>query len=217
MTTLVAKGMGCYSACAYIFFAGHSRWVEGELGVHQISAEVSDLVMAQTTLGDVLDALDSYGVKQTVISVMLKTPPQDMYIFTAREISDLGINVGEPIHVADLDLTVPGASGGNSPGDSSQVAPPPQDKPVVQQPGSGGIAYVQLSLQGTEADARRSLEYAQQRWAGVLSGAVPEIQRLTVDGGTQFRVRVPARSVENANALCAAIKSAGGGCFVTSG
>jgi len=32
-----------------------------------------------------------------------------------------------------------------------------------------------------------------------------------------FRIRVPARSVENANALCAAIKSAGGGCYVSEG
>src|SRR5690606_35364467 len=57
MATLVAEGMGCYSACAYIFFAGEPRFVEGELGVHQISAEIADLVLAQTTLSDVLDAL----------------------------------------------------------------------------------------------------------------------------------------------------------------
>jgi hypothetical protein len=216
MSTLVAKGMGCYSACAYIFFAGASRWVEGELGVHQISAEVADLVMAQTTLGDVLDALDSYGVEQTVISVMLKTPPQDMYIFTMREIADLGINLGGPILIADLDLAVQPTPGANSPGDSSQVVPPANDTPPVQ-PGTGGTAYVQLALQSTEAEANRSLEYARERWAGLLAGAAPEIERLTVNGSTQYRIRVPARSMENANALCAAIKSAGGGCFVTSG
>ena len=38
LATYVPLQSGCYSACAYIFFAGHSRWVEGELGVHQISA-----------------------------------------------------------------------------------------------------------------------------------------------------------------------------------
>src|SRR5688572_12598950 len=43
ISTYVAQGMGCYSACAYIFFAGENRDVEGELGVHQISAEVADL------------------------------------------------------------------------------------------------------------------------------------------------------------------------------
>lgn len=213
MSTLVAKGMGCYSACAYIFFAGTSRWVDGELGVHQISAEVADLVMAQTTLGDVLDALDSYGVQQTIISVMLKTPPEGMYIFTVREIADLGINVGGPLQVADLgpSMSPPGA---NVPDDNSLVTPATVDDPPVR-PDTGGVAYVQLSLQSTEGEANRSLQYARQRWAGILGDAVPEIERINGNKGTQFRVRVPARSLESANALCAAIKSAGGGCFVT--
>jgi hypothetical protein len=147
---------------------------------------------------------------------MLKTPPQDMYIFTMREIADLGINLGGPILIADLDLAVQPTPGANSPGDSSQVVPPANDTPPVQ-PGTGGTAYVQLALQSTEAEANRSLEYARERWAGLLAGAAPEIERLTVNGSTQYRIRVPARSMENANALCAAIKSAGGGCFVTSG
>jgi hypothetical protein len=214
MSTVVAKGMGCYSACAYIFFAGTTRWVEGELGVHQISAEVADLVMAQTTLGDVLDALDSYGVQQTIISVMLKTPPEGMYIFTVREVADLGINIGGPVRVADLDLST-SQPNANVPDDNSLVTPVTMNDPPPSQPGTGGVAYVQLSLQSSEGEANRSLEYARQRWAGILGDAVPEIQRVEGNKGTQFRVRVPARSLESANALCAAIKSAGGGCFVT--
>src|SRR5690606_38361282 len=85
MATVVTRGAGCYSACAYIYFAGTARYVEGELGVHQISAEVADLVLAQTTLSDVLDALDQFGVEQPIITVMLRTPPQEMYVFTADE------------------------------------------------------------------------------------------------------------------------------------
>lgn len=209
MSTLVASGMGCYSACAYIFFAGTPRYAEGELGVHQISAEVADLVLAQTTLSDVLDALDEFGVEQDIITVMLRTPPEQMYIFTVTEIAQLGINQGGPVRVAEITIATPLT---NEPADDTQVTPVVTE-PV--EPTTGGVAYVQLSLQGTQAEADRSLQYARERWAGVLGGAQPEIEQVQTANGTQFRIRVPAPSVENANALCAAIKSAGGGCYVT--
>lgn len=203
MSTLVADGMGCYSACAYIFFAGVPRFVEGELGVHQISAEVADLVLAQTTLSDVLDALDAFGVEQRIISVMLRTPPEDMYIFTANEVSDLGINIGEPVLVADISTI--------STVETNHSTATPEVR--LSEPGETGSAYLVLSLHGTETEARRSLDYAIERWSAVL-GAEPEIVEIETRSGVQYRVRVPARSVENANAMCAAVKSAGGGCFV---
>jgi hypothetical protein len=210
ISTLVARGMGCYSACAYIFFAGQQRYVEGELGVHQISSEVADLVLAQTTLSDVLDALDAFGVQQTIISVMLRTPPEEMYVFSTAEIVELSINLGEPVVIADIStLTAPET---NQPA----VADPVTRVEVVPavDPGTG-TAYVELALQSSESEANRSLEYATQRWAGVLGDAVPEIAMEETPRGTVYRVRVPARSGESANALCAAIKSAGGGCYVT--
>jgi hypothetical protein len=44
-----------------------------------------------------------------------------------------------------------------------------------------------------------------------MGDAAPEIS--TGDG--VFAVRVPAASAENANAICAAVQSAGGGCYVS--
>jgi peptidoglycan hydrolase-like protein with peptidoglycan-binding domain len=210
MSTLVAPGMGCYSACAYIFFAGQNRTVEGELGVHQISAEVADLVLAQTTLSDVLDALDQFGVEQTIISVMLRTPPESMYVFSSAEIAGLGINRGEPVLIADLSRI--SVEAGLADGDV-QVNPA-----VIAEPGDigvPGVAFVELARQGSEEQANRSLEYALHRFGGVLGDAQPEIHREETESGPLFRIRVPALSVENANALCAAIQSAGGGCFVS--
>ncbi|HHY51491.1 MAG TPA: hypothetical protein GYA10_17290 [Alphaproteobacteria bacterium] len=213
MTTVVAKGMGCYSACAYIFFAGPKRYVEGELGVHQISAEVADLVLAQTTLGDVLDALDQFGVQQPIISVMLKTPPEDMYVFTESEVAELGINVGGPVLLADIGtLEEPG---GNQPSDGGLIIPVKEKTRPADVPSTGGVAYVLLSLQASEAEAQRSLQYARERWAGLLNGAELEITLIEAPSGTQYAVRVPQGSVERANALCAAIKSAGGGCYIS--
>jgi hypothetical protein len=210
MSTLIGPGMGCYSACAYIFFAGQNRSVQGELGVHQISAEVADLVLAQTTLSDVLDALDQFGVEQTIISVMLRTPPQSMYVFSAEEIAELGINRGEPVRITDLPrLSV---EAGLADGDLEA------NPAVMADPGDSGVAavaFVELGRQSSEEQASRSLEYALHRFGGLLGDVEPEIFREETEGGPLFRIRVPALSVENANALCAAIQSAGGGCFVT--
>lgn len=212
MTTLVDEGMGCYSACAYIFFAGRPRQAIGELGVHQISAEVADLVLAQTTLSDVLDALDQFGVEQVVITRMLRTPPEDMYVFSVDEVAQLGINQGGDVQMADVPPLQPM---GNEPVEivPVRIVPPGNDPAVPEQ--AGGAAYVHLALQSSQTEADRSLAYAQERWAGVLGDAALEIERAEMPQGTVYRVQVPARSLENANAICAAIKAAGGGCYVT--
>ncbi len=190
LATFVPRDMGCYSACAYIFLAGAGRQVEGELGVHQISTEIADLVLAQTTLGDVLDALQQFGVKQPVISHMLRTPPDDMYVFSATELAELGILNGEPI-----DVTL-----------ASVVPEGPTRSPL-----SDGT-YVQLSSLSSAREAERSRDYAQNRWGKLFGESRPEVHA----AGETFDVRVPAPSLERANAICAAIKSDGGGCYVAS-
>ncbi|WP_055048759.1 peptidoglycan-binding protein [Devosia sp. A16] len=187
LTTFVPKDMGCYSACAYIFFAGIDRQAVGELGVHQISAEVADLVLAQTTLGDVLDAMQSFGVNQQVISHMLRTPPDDMYVFSAAELSDLGITSGEPL---TIDVAV-------------AASPEP--------PGGGGTAIVHLSSQSDPAEAERSRAYVEGRWSTLFGEVKPEVE----SSGNIYRVQLPTPSLERANAICAAIKADGGGCYVT--
>ncbi len=231
MSTLVASGMGCYSACSYIFFAGQNREVDGELGVHQISAEVADLVLAQTTLADVLSALDEFEVTQSIITVMLQTPPAEMYIFTADEVSTLGIDRGETIKVALTEVPkVQPSAGNSSPGALQPNGTTPgwgQTTTKWGEPSTGGngttaapsgSAYVMLAWRESQEQADASLKYAKDMYAGAIGNAVPEIS--TSDGtagGTVYAVRVPAASAANANAICGAIKSAGGGCYVTSG
>ncbi|MBK8082989.1 MAG: hypothetical protein IPK28_03650 [Devosia sp.] len=191
LKTYVPPSMGCYSACAYIFFAGSDRQADGELGVHQISTDVADLVLAQATLGDVLDALHEFGVRQQVISHMLRTPPEDMYVFSALELRELGINRGEPITLA-VNGEDDGLEGSASP--------------------SG--AFVELASQTDRAEAERSLAYASGRWSGLFGQARLAIER-TPDG--VFRVRLGLVSLPRANTICAAIKAEGGGCFVRPG
>jgi hypothetical protein len=91
LSTAVPDGAGCYSACAYVFLAGEERTIQGQLGVHQIYGDQSTVETAQFALSDVLDALTEFGVAAPVVSLMLRTPPNDMHIFTARELQDFGI------------------------------------------------------------------------------------------------------------------------------
>jgi hypothetical protein len=217
MSTLVAQGMGCYSACSYIYFAGVNREVDGELGVHQISAEVADLVLAQTTLADVLSALNEFQVTQSIITVMLQTPPEEMYVFTNDEIAKLGIERGEDIEVALVSAPVEQPAT-NAPGELQPTTTVPAwGQPALSQPGAAapsGPAYVMLAWRESQEEADRSLKYAKDMFAGALGGAEPEVTTDDGSAGPIFGVRVPAASMENANAICAAIQSAGGGCYV---
>lgn len=218
LTTMVPRGSGCYSACAYIYFAGSPRQVDGELGVHQIYTEVNDLVYAQTTISDILDALDQYGVKQGVISHMFRTPPEDMYVFTQSEIAQLSIDDGGPLELADLGKSAPSDNGVQQQDPPpTQVATTDPDPTPPSQVVGPATAFVHLARFANRDQAERSLTTARSRWSSVLGNTSPEIEEFTDAGKSSYHVLIPAPSLENANAMCAAIKSSGGACYVTPG
>lgn len=90
--TFVLPKSHCYSACAFIFLAGATRETQGGLGVHQIWSDNNNMVTAQTTLSDILEALEEFDVDRRVISTMLRTLPDDMYVFSADEVEAMSIN-----------------------------------------------------------------------------------------------------------------------------
>ncbi|WP_108462251.1 hypothetical protein [Devosia naphthalenivorans] len=90
--TVISEGSGCYSACAYIYFAGENRSVEGELGVHQMANAVGDQYSVQVAISDMLDTLAEFDVPPVVISEMLRTAPEDIRVYDAEEASKLGLN-----------------------------------------------------------------------------------------------------------------------------
>lgn len=92
LSTFIPSGAECHSACAFIFLAGRERVAAGSLGVHQISSEKPDLQDAQRAIADIMDVLDRFDVPLAVRMRMLKTPPDEMYVFTSQELQDLGIN-----------------------------------------------------------------------------------------------------------------------------
>lgn len=95
---------------------------------------------------------------------------------------------------------------------NTQVAAVAPERPAV----TAGTYFVQIASQPSEADARESGNSLSRRFASVIGGRGFVIQRAVIDGkGTFFRVRVPAGTRDEANALCARYKSAGGSCFIS--
>lgn len=92
IATFIPKGSGCYSACAYIFLAGNERQVDGELGVHQISSDSGNLITAQYSISDILDVLNRFNTPTEVLTVMFRTPPKEMHVFSQEEVARFNIN-----------------------------------------------------------------------------------------------------------------------------
>ena len=93
LATRVPEGAQCLSACAFVFFAGKERRVEGKLGVHQVASTSSgDVGFTQSTLSDVLDLLRRADVDPEIMQIMLATPPEGMHVFDENEIVRLAID-----------------------------------------------------------------------------------------------------------------------------
>ena len=90
---------GCYSACAYMFFAGKNKLSDGQLGVHQVgyyedkSAENvtrkqgEALEQAQYTTSEIIGFLNEFETPPWVYERMFRS--KEMYVFTADEKVDL--------------------------------------------------------------------------------------------------------------------------------
>lgn len=125
MTTVVPKSAWCYSACAYIFFAGRIRKLEGELGVHQISTDgVANIAGAQTTIADILEALNTFDVDPGVLGFMFRTAADDIHVFSATEIAQFGI---ESPHAGDMNSD--SQSGTAAPVEQAKLPPPAASVP----------------------------------------------------------------------------------------
>ena len=90
----------------------------------------------------------------------------------------------------------------------------PAEKPVPPPWGPWGI---QLAANFSKALALRSFSQAQATYARVIGQARPMVigTRLRSRGTQAFyRIRIPAQSREQADALCAKIHTVGGACIV---
>ena len=91
LMTTIPDGATCASACSYLFFAGVDRSAEGRLGVHQIATSTDSLSDGQVALGDIFKSFEDFGVPTSVISRMMRTPANSMYLFDPAEMDELGL------------------------------------------------------------------------------------------------------------------------------
>jgi hypothetical protein len=114
-----------------------------------------------------------------------------------------------------------GAPSANGPVSLSPQAAPAEARPKVAAVnpsiGTGGSgAYVQVSSQKSEADARASFRALQGKYAGILGSKTASIHKADIAGkGTFYRAMVgPFGTGDEAVQFCTSLKSAGGQCVV---
>jgi hypothetical protein len=140
LATLIPEGSGCYSACALIFLAGVERRADGELGVHQISSDTADLVSAQYSISDILDVLNRFDTPIEVLTIMFKTRPEDMHVFSQAEIDRYRIN-----RTAE--------SPPESPADETVLAQPGASQEPIDAPADAEASVTELERKGPELDS----------------------------------------------------------------
>ncbi|HEY8359124.1 MAG TPA: hypothetical protein VIL30_16835 [Ramlibacter sp.] len=159
MSTIIPENAWCYSACAYIFFAGRDRQAVGELGVHQIASDgEADLAGAQMTIADILEALNTFDVDPGVITIMFRTPARDIYVFSDEQIRDLGIERSGTSTAAALALSAGATQTSPKPATEMIDAPKLMDVPSISphgtEPVTGGVPENITRLAKTPREAR---------------------------------------------------------------
>jgi cell division septation protein DedD len=101
----------------------------------------------------------------------------------------------------------------SAPKPQAHARPPRAEAARQTAHGSGGYA-VQLSGEPTEADGRAAAKRLSAKYSGALEGRHAVPVKAKIGSRTVWRVRVGHLSEEKAKSMCAAVKSAGGSCFI---
>ena len=99
LNTVVPTGAECLSACFFAYVAGNHRWVaEGAtLGVHQFSGgtwnETAENVQqaAQVVVAELIQFSFEMGIGIEALHVALRTPPEEIHIFSRIELERYGL------------------------------------------------------------------------------------------------------------------------------
>lgn len=87
-------------------------------------------------------------------------------------------------------------------------------EPEAAAPATGGGWSIQIASQPSKDGAQSSYKSLASKYGSIIGGKGVQIVPAQIEGkGTFYRVRIPAGSKEEAAALCARYKSAGGSCF----
>ena len=94
LSTAIPGNFHCYSACAYLFFAGKEHIVTGKLGVHRVGEADGSASAGANEYYNLVKGDIQRFVPKNVMRVLESTPTASMHVFSRKEIAALGINRG---------------------------------------------------------------------------------------------------------------------------
>ncbi|MCR6501807.1 SPOR domain-containing protein [Shinella sp. CPCC 101442] len=120
----------------------------------------------------------------------------------------------------DQPVTVVGTVTENGNVAGTQTASATQTQQTAEQTQVAAVApgsyVVQIASVPSEAEAQKTYKTLSSKFGSVIGGRGVDIKKAEIPNkGTFFRIRIPAGSREEANALCSRYKGAGGSCLVT--
>ena len=183
--------------------------------VEDTTAPVAEAVdNAATQVAALTDAVTSPATSTPVENA--ETTPVDATAPTPPT-RPAGLGTNQPLASAVLATPQPSAS-------TSQTEQPisllPSANSQASSSTSTGVSapfYVQLSSQRSQEAAQATATTLSRQYSSVLGNSTLDINRVNLgDRGIYYRVRVPASSLADANAICSNLKASGGDCFVRS-
>jgi len=94
------------------------------------------------------------------------------------------------------------------------ATPQPTSTTITTSTLSNPTAWVQMASRRSQDAANQSAASLQTKYSSLLGSAKLEVQRIDLgDRGIFYRVLLPATTLDEASAVCNAIKNAGGDCF----
>lgn len=173
--------------------------VERSIAVDSQSPAIDESAVADAADAEVEDA-PVRKVKTTKIAPVPENRPVDQPVTVVGTVTDQG-TVRSDAEAKTQEVAL-----------ANQTA----QTPAETTPLPAGSYVIQIASLPSEAEAQTSYSRLSAKFAGIIGGRGVDIRKAEIKNkGTYYRVRIPAGSKQEAQALCADYKRAGGSCLVS--
>jgi hypothetical protein len=156
------------------------------------------------------------GAEKVALAAPSKASADELTPVRSVKTTDVG---GDPAAVPQARPEAPANATSNGAADNkaaTETAAANPSAPLATASVPPGSYVVQIASLPSEAEAQKSYDNLSRKFAEIIGGRGVDIRKAEIAGkGTYYRVRIPAGSREEANALCSRYKGVGGSCLVT--